>query len=88
MIISNAEAHKQVEEVAARLATARDTMPLTDLYALRVGAMTAVEVLDNAKEFMRVSGIASSRIAAIETELEQITSEGPLCWKFKTRSNP
>ena len=41
-------------------------------------AMTAVEVLDNAKEFVRVSGIASSRIAAIETELAQITSDGPI----------
>jgi Sel1 repeat len=78
MIISNAEAQRQVQEVAARLATARDTMPLADLHALRVEAMTVVEVLDNAKEFMRVSGIASSRIAAIETELEQITSDGPI----------
>jgi TPR repeat protein len=38
MIISNVEARKQVEEVAGRLATARDTMPLSDLHALPVEA--------------------------------------------------
>jgi hypothetical protein len=58
MIISNVE-RKQVEEVAGRLATARDTMPLADLHALRAEAKKAVEVLDNAKEFRRMSGIAS-----------------------------
>ena len=78
MIISNVEARKQVEEVAGRLATARDAMPLADLHALRVEAKKAVEVLDNAKEFRRVLGIASSRIAAIETELAQITSDAPI----------
>jgi hypothetical protein len=78
IIISNVEARKQVEEVAGRLATARDTMPLADLHALRVEAKKAVEVLDNAKEFRRMSGIASSRIAAIETELAQITSDAPI----------
>jgi hypothetical protein len=78
MIISNVEARKQVEEVAGRLATARDTMPLSDLHALRVEAKKAVEVLDNAKEFRSMSGIASSRIAAIETELAQITSDAPI----------
>ena len=78
MIISNVEARKQVEEVAGRLATARDTMPLVDLHALRVEAKKAVEVLDNAKEFRRMAGIASSRIAAIETELAQITSDAPI----------
>jgi len=78
MIISNVEARKQVEEVAGRLATAPDTMPLADLDALRVEAKKAVEVLDNAKEFRRVSGTAGSRIAAIETELVQITSDAPI----------
>jgi len=78
MIIANVEARKQVEEVAGRLATARDTMPLADLDALRVEAKKAVEVLDNAKEFRRVSGTAGSRIAAIETELVQITSDAPI----------
>jgi Sel1 repeat len=78
MIISNVEARKQVEEVAGRLAAARDTMPLADLHALRVEAKKAVEVLDNAKEFRRVSEIASSRIAGIETELAQITSDAPI----------
>ena len=77
MMISNAEARKQVEEVAGRLVTARDTMPLADLHALRVEAKKAAEVLDNAKEFRRLSGIASSRIAAIETELAQMTSDAP-----------
>lgn len=56
MIISNVEARKQVEEVTGRLATARGTMPLADLHALRVEAKKAVEVLDNAKEFRRMSG--------------------------------
>jgi hypothetical protein len=78
MIISNVEARKQVEEVAGRLATARDTMPLADLHALRLEATKAVKVLDDAKEFRRVSGIASSRIAAIETELAKITSDAPI----------
>jgi hypothetical protein len=78
MIISNVEARKQVEEVSGRLATARDTMPLADLHALRVEAKKAVEELDNAKEFRRVSGTARSRIAAIETELKQITSDAPI----------
>ena len=78
MIISDVEARKQVEEVAGRLATARDTMPLAGLHALRVEAKNAVEVLGNAKEFRRVSGTASSRIAAIETELAQITSDAPI----------
>jgi hypothetical protein len=35
-------------------------MPLADLHALRVEAKKAVEVLDNAKEFRRMSGLASS----------------------------
>ena len=78
IIISNVEARKQVEEVAGRLATARDTTPLADLHALRVEAKKAVEVLDNAKELRRVSETASSRVAAIETELAQITSDAPI----------
>ena len=76
--ISNVEARKQVDEVAVRVATARDTMSLSDLHALRVEAKKAVEVLDNAKEFRRVSGIASSRIVVIEAELAQITSDAAI----------
>jgi tetratricopeptide (TPR) repeat protein len=78
LMIIPAELRERVKEVAARLATARDTMPLPDLNALRVEADNATAVLDKATEFRRVSEIASSRIASIEEELAQITSDAPV----------
>jgi hypothetical protein len=53
-------------------------MPLPDLHALRVEADTAVRILDEAKEFRRVSEIVSRKLAVIEAELGQITSDAPI----------
>jgi hypothetical protein len=72
------ESRDQIKEIAARLATARDTMPFSDLHALRVEADSANGVLDKANEFRRVSEIASSRIASIEAELTRISSDAPI----------
>ena len=77
------EARERVKEVAARLATARDTMPLPDLNALRTEADNATAVLDKAREFRRVSEIASNRMAIIEEELAQITSDAPIMRKIQ-----
>jgi hypothetical protein len=83
MTISSIEVRTQLEEVAARLAAARDTMPLSDLHALRGEADTAVRILDVAKELSRVSEIATRRVAAIEAELAQITSDAPIVLEIK-----
>jgi tetratricopeptide (TPR) repeat protein len=72
------ESRDRIKEIAARLATARDTMPFSDLNSLRVEADNANGVLDKANEFRRVSEIASSRMAFIEAELAQITSDAPI----------
>ena len=72
------EAQEQVKDIAARLATARDTMSLADLHALRLEADRATGLLDKAKEFKRVSEIASSKMSDIEAELTQITSDAPI----------
>ena len=77
MTISNVEIRTQADELAAQLAAAHDKMPLLDLQALRSVANTAVRILDEVKEFRRVSEIANGRIAAIEAELANITSDEP-----------
>jgi hypothetical protein len=75
--LSNVEVRTQVDELAAQLAAAHDKMPLSDLLTLRGVANTAVRILDEAKEFRRVSEIANRRAATIEAELAQITSDEP-----------
>jgi tetratricopeptide (TPR) repeat protein len=77
LTISNIEVRTQADDLAAQLAAAHDKMPLPDLQALRGVANTAVRILDEVKEFRRVSEIANRRVAAIEAELAQITSDEP-----------
>jgi hypothetical protein len=81
--ISSGEVRTQLEEVAARLAAARDTLPLSDLHALKSEADIAARILDEAKEFRRVSEIATGRVTAIEAELAQITSDAPIVLEIK-----
>jgi len=58
-------------------------MTLSDLYALQADADSAVQILDEAKEFRSVSEIANSRIDAIEAVLEKITSDAPIVLEIK-----
>jgi transcriptional regulator of NAD metabolism len=84
IIVLNADARKQVEEIAVRLATANDKLPLADLHALRAEADSAVWMLDEAKQFRDVSEIANQRLAAIEAKLERITSDHPIVLEIRT----
>ena len=77
MTISNVEVRTQADELAAQLAAAHDKMPLPDLQVFRGVANTAVRILDEAKEFRRLSEIANRRVAVIEGELAQIISDEP-----------
>jgi TPR repeat protein len=68
----------KVEESAARLAAANDRTALVDLKALQVEANDVLGIFGDAKEFARVSEISAKRIAVIEGELKQITSDAPV----------
>jgi TPR repeat protein len=80
----NIDVRKQAEEIAARLATANEELPLADLQALRAEADSAVRILDETKKFRAVSETANQKVIAIERELEQITSDHPIVLKIRT----
>jgi hypothetical protein len=60
------------------LAAANDRTALVDLKALQVEANDVLGIFGDAKEFARVSEISAKRIAVIEGELKQITSDAPV----------
>ncbi len=77
-IVSDVDSRKQIEGIAARLATANDKMPLPDLHALRNEADVAIRILDEANDFKNVSEIADKRVAEIKALLKQITSDAQI----------
>lgn len=82
--IRTTEARQQLESIVAELAAATDKMPLSDLYAIKDQAGKAARILDETKEFRRVSDIASARIAAIERQIGRITSDAPVVLDIKS----
>ena len=76
--IPNPEMRMRVEEAAARLAVIHDKMPISHLYAVRAEADNAARMLDEYREFRRVSEIAHKRVSVIDAELAQITSDAPI----------
>ena len=81
--IRTTEERQHLESIIAELAAATDKLPLSDLHKVKDQAGKAARILDEAKEFSRVSDIASSRIGAIEGQLGRITST---CLSFSTSS--
>jgi tetratricopeptide (TPR) repeat protein len=82
--IRTTEARQQLESIIAELAAATDKLPLSDLHKVKDQAGKAARILDEAKEFGRVSDITSSRINAIESQLGRITSDAPLVLDIKS----
>ena len=82
--VRGTEARGQIELIIAQLAAANDKMPVSDLHALKNEAQRAVQILDEAREFRRVSQIASDRIAVIERQLERITSDASIVLEIRS----
>ena len=82
--IRTTEERQHLESIIAELAAATDKLPLSDLHKVKDQAGKAARILDEAKEFSRVSDIASSRIGAIEGQLGRITSDVPIVLDIKS----
>jgi hypothetical protein len=82
-IVRNSEKRQKVEEISARLATANAEMPPAEITSLRSEADLATLILDEYEEFGRVAEISDRRMAAINAELEKITSDAPVIQKIQ-----